>query len=93
MVESRSPRMELTVACCVAWAGHVVVPESTSLVGIELGSTLTANDGEKSAASKTMTSTFTMLNCSALTSNLLKSLAGKFYLRSVHVLKCSSLSY
>lgn len=64
--------MELTVACCVAVAGHVVVPESTSLVGIEFGSTLTANDGERSAASKTKTSTLSILNCSALTPKALE---------------------
>lgn len=52
--------MELTVACCVAGAGHVVVPESTSLVGIEFGSTLTANDGERSAARKRKTSSLPM---------------------------------
>lgn len=93
MVESRSPRMELTVACCVAGAGHVVVPESTSLVGIEVGSTLIANDGERSAARKRKITSLTMLNCSALTPKLLKSLAGKIYLHSIGVLKRSSLSY
>ena len=51
IVESRSPRIEATVDCCVPWDGQDVEPESTSLVGIAFGSTLMANDGARMAPS------------------------------------------